>query len=410
LTYGEDYTSVPNISLRVQDIVISNVDTQNMPKNGDIIYQGGSVNTAIYSAVVYSIQELEYNDIQEQSLYNIRVYNYTSTVTQNIPLKILDKTFHLTLAPPTEEINGVVSYRLGRFFNSTLYDINGTITYGNGKAKATSKFLNGLVIGSGQYLINKGQPSGFSVLQSKVYNNYTYQITVEKEISKYRSVLLNLLHPLGMQVLGRYAIKANSSTIIDSQDAVDVAHSLYYYTGREQSNVSMNIIAPTKSTNIIKFNNIGTANISSFISPNSTIQFKTSYGDIINSKITSINSSANTITVDSNVWLVFANVATATAVSGSNNINVNSLTGKYDIINNGKYTNANSPLMDIVRTGDSLSIQNNTSKIVSSVDYINNIIYLTTNITGNTNKSLIAVNRTLTASSIAVKIYGPRTS
>ncbi|WP_339941548.1 hypothetical protein, partial [Undibacterium luofuense] len=62
--------------------------------------------------------------------------------------------------------------------------------------------MNGLVIGQGQYLNSQGQPSSFNVLQSQTYNNFTYQITVEKEIAKYRDILLGLLHPTGTNVIG----------------------------------------------------------------------------------------------------------------------------------------------------------------------------------------------------------------
>ena len=96
--------------------------------------------------------------------------------------------------------------------------------------------------------------------------------------------------------------------------------------------------------------------------------------------------------------------------SGSNTINITSLTGKYDIINNGNYSNTSYPLKDIVHIGDSVLIGNNTSKIVSSVDYANGIIYLTANLTSNAN-SMISVKRNFIANSDYVynqiEIYGP---
>jgi len=411
ITYGEDYISAPSVSLRIQDIVVSNVYLDKLPQNGDIIYQGGSIKSATYFAVVNSIEELLYDAIPGQSLFKLRVYNYnTPNLLSNFPLKIQNKSISLNLAPPTISAAGsnILTYPENYFTNSKLYDSVGTITYGDGNARATSKFLNGLTIGSGQYLSTKGQPSSFSVLQSKIYNNYTYQITVEKEISKYRSVLLNLLHPTGMQLIGRYAMKANTSAVVTSEDSLNFAHSLYYYTQIQASNVSMSVVAPTKSTNIIKFNNIGTGvNIANFIFANSSIQFITANNDIIRSEISSIDSSNNTITIASNVWLTFANVATVTAISGSNVASVNTLTDKYNIINNAKYNDANVPLKDIIRTGDSILISNNTYKIVSSVDYVNNIIHLTSNLTGNTNNSFITVNRTLNANALSVQIYGP---
>ena len=60
--------------------------------------------------------------------------------------------------------------------------------------------------------------------------------------------------------------------------------------------------------------------------------------------------------------------------------------------------------MDIVFAGDKVQLSGNTY-IVSSVDYINGIITITTPILSNTSNSLLSVNRTYTTGS--VKIFGP---
>jgi hypothetical protein len=104
--------------------------------------------------------------------------------------------------------------------------------------------------------------------------------------------------------------------------------------------------------------------------------------------------------------LTFANVAIVTGNSGANVINITSLTGKYDIVNNGNYSNTAYPLKDIVYAGDNVLVDNNTSKTVSSVDYINGKIYLTANLSANAN-SYMAVNRTFSATGNNVIIYGP---
>ena len=200
--YGEDYVTTPNVSIRIQDIVVQGVDIANLPQKGDVLFQGLNTSTASYLSYVNSIKLLQPNGDSALSLYNLRVYNHNTKPNTSLPLKINGKTFTLTMAG--------VQY-------DTSYDTNGVKNYGDGTAKATAKFLNGLTIGQGQYLNSQGQPSGYDVLQSSIYNNYTYQITVEKEIQKYRDILLGLLHPTGMQVLGRYALKSqanfNSSVI-----------------------------------------------------------------------------------------------------------------------------------------------------------------------------------------------------
>lgn len=192
---GEDYTSTPNVSLKVEDIVVANVTISNFPQLGDVVYQGTSVEVSTYSATVNNAVLLQDNGDPTQSLYNLRVFDYKSTPDPTKPLKI-DKGINMIMANTQYDAN----------YNST-----GVRIYGNGLAKANASFLNGLVIGQGQYLDKKGQPSSFSVLQSQIYNNYTYVITVEKEISKYRDILLNLLHPSGMQMLGRYSLKSTAN-------------------------------------------------------------------------------------------------------------------------------------------------------------------------------------------------------
>jgi len=196
LDNGEDYIAKPNVSLKVQDIVVSNVAISNLPQLGDVIYQGTSIDIATYFATVNNVTLLTPNGDPSLSLYNLRVFEYSSIPDPNMVLKINGKNINLLMANTA--------------FNDN-YNSNGVRIYGDGRAKANASFLNGLVISQGQYLDKQGQPSSFDVLQSTNYNNYTYQITVEKEIAKYRDILLNLLHPTGMKMLGRYVLNSNAA-------------------------------------------------------------------------------------------------------------------------------------------------------------------------------------------------------
>ena len=125
--------------------------------------------------------------------------------------------------------------------------------------------------------------------------------------------------------------------------------------------------------------------------------------------VTDLDFINNKVTIDSNVWLTYANVAYVTGQTGTNTINITSLTDAYDIINNGEYSNTSYPLMDIVFAGDRVLVDNNTSRVVKTVDYENGIIYLTTNLSANAN-SLLSVNRTFIANSEIdynqIKLYG----
>jgi len=606
---GEDYISTPNVSFKVQDLVVSGVNNINLPTSGDILYQGATYNTASYIAVVNSITPLvSFND-PSQSLYNLRVYNYTSTPSYTLPLKIDSKSISVQLNNTYPNYN-----------KNTRADKNGVITYGDGTAKGVASFLNGLVLSSGQYLDTTGQPSSFDVLQSTIYNNYTYEITVEKEIEKYRKVLLDLLHPTGMKVLGRYALKSNSRYENYSVEGiVEQGHTLGYYTGNPGSYGSMvaekartnlalwsgdytnsvwnkincsitsvantvdpsgNLVtaqeivppvgaAPTElqqtftstaqyytetftvkstgaryvqlfwgasqstnyanfdlttstvtagtysgatinsigngwytvtltsslsaatgymsvgivdtattprssnytegltytgilvlssqlesgisstnyiptrssaassyqytnaSNNIVSFSGLSGANIQTFIVANDSLSLSTVNGFNVHSEIIQVFSQYLTedmlyesgsedilneagaedllteaanmdyVVLKDNTWLTFANVAYASGNAGSSIINIQSVTNSYDLVNDGHYSNTLYTLMDIVFAGDSIVVANNVEKVVQSVNYVNGIIYLTSNLSENVN-SFISVQRTVSTPTVRI--------
>jgi hypothetical protein len=110
------------------------------------------------------------------------------------------------------------------------------------------------------------------------------------------------------------------------------------------------------------------------------------------------------VVLKDNVWLTYANVAFVTANAGSNVINITSLTGSYDIVNNGEYSNTQYPLKDIVYAGDKVLVANNTEQTVQSVDWEGGTVTLTSNL-ANTVNSLMSVKRTVSTTDVI--IYGP---
>lgn len=393
---GEDYISTPTVSLKVQDIVVSNVYIDNLPQRGDLIYQGSSYSNSTYSATVSEITQLYPFSNTQQSLYNVRVFNYNALPNYTLPLKINSKSIVLNMSNQYPTLNT----------QATRYDSTGVITYGDGSAKANATFMNGLVSSQGQYLDTSGQPSSFDVLQSVDYNDYTYQLTLEREIEKYRTTLMNLLHPTGMKVLGRYVMKSNSYMKSTAIDVLNEAHTLPFYTGTAGSNVMMYGTFSDPSSNTVYFNNLAGANLNGFISNTNTLSFTTANNEKITSRVKTVDYSNNKITIADNVWLSFANIATCTANASSNIINITSITNSYNIINNGIYSNTAYPLKDIIRAGDVILVANNTQKTVLSVDYTNNRLTLTSNL-ANTVNSYISVSRTLTGLDGNVLIYGP---
>jgi hypothetical protein len=426
---GTDYISAPQISLKVQDIQVSNVSTINLPSKGDLIYQGNNILTSTYVATVDSIKVLQPVTDPIKSMYSLRVFNYTTTPNYNLPLKIDSKKISLNVT------NQYSSYNTSTRFSST-----GLITYGDGSAIATATFLNGLNFGKGSYIDSVGQPSSFSVLQSDIYNNYTYELTLQKEISKYRNILVNLLHPNGLKYLGRYSIEQDSNFNLNSIQALYQAHSLAYYTGTGSSLVTMTSDFVNQSNNLVTFNYLAGADLATYVFPNtSTLRITTANNFVISGKVISLtnvfqspianlvqdlNTSSNTVdlmltltnfdlnqvanstiaTLDSNTWLTYANVAYVKATAGSKQINIASFTGSYNIVNNGNYSNPNQPLRDIVYSGDTIQIANNGTQTVANVDYNNNIIYVQT-VLANSVNSLMTVRRTILTNN--VEIFGP---
>ena len=420
---GQDYIAAPNVSIKVQDLIVSNVSFANLPQFGDVVYQGSNPTTSVYTSTVNNVILLVPYADPSQSLYQLRVFNYTTNPNPGQTLNIIGKNIHMV----TQNVA----------YNVQTYNSYGVRNYGDGQARATASFLNGLRISQGQYLDSSGQLSSYDVLQSQQYNNFTYELTVEKEIAKYRSILLNLLHPTGTQILGRYSVKSNAQITTTATEALFQGKPLQYYTGYNGSDAIMSSNFTSLSSNTIYFDNLAGANIATFLFSNqvgyanSIIQLETVTGPNVRSEITSISLAnpedflletgtedlsletgstdlyltGNSVTLLENYWLTFPNVATVTANSGSNTINIVTLTGSYDIINDGAYSNTMYPLMDIVYAGDLVQV-NNTVYTVSSVNYTGGTITVANNFTSNAN-GFLSVNRTLTASDGQVVIYGP---
>jgi len=450
--YGEDYISTANVSLRIQDIMVSGLTLSNLPVSGDIVYQGVNELESTYLATVDTISILIPNVVQENAIYSLRVFNYNSKPQYNTALKVFSKniTMNLSNQISLESLQKIPYYSQISLSSSKYDSANGIITYGDGTAKANSTFLNGLVVGTGQYLDKSGQPSSFDVLQSTQYNNYTYELTANKEISKYKDLVLNLLHPTGMQVIDRFTLDSEGSLNYGISDAQQNGHNLSYYTGTTNSYVIMTspsveflvdsgyvtepvyeeldfgfetdpIVADldfqsnapqfavtnysSSAVNTIYFEYLNGANLANFITSNSVIQFTTSQGDIVYSTVNFVNYVDNYITVTDSTWLNYGNVMVISGNANTNIINIESLTGAYDFFNNGNYTDSNYPLKDVLRVGDNIVVSNNIPTIVVDINYSTNTAYLQLNLANTVNSTNASVSRTYTSSN--VQIFNP---
>ena len=411
---GQDYVGAPNVSLVVQDLIVSNVNLFLLPSAGDTVYQGANINSASYIATVDSLFVIQPDINPANSIYQMRVFNYNSKPVQNTagvvtPLKITSKNASINLVSGYTIIHNTT---FNNSANNSRFDAaNGVITYGDGHAKANAKFLNGLVIGQGQYLDSTGQPSSYDVLQSTIYNNFTYQITLSKEIEKYRDVLLNLLHPTGMQVFGRIAMTSNNHMNFIMEDALFTGEPISYYTNQAVTAQLISGTFASPSNNIISFTNLLGANLANiFVANVSSVVF--SYGsgntDVVKSLVTSVD--GNNITIQDNVWTYFANVATGNARAGNNQvINISTLTGNYDIVNNGQYSNTQLKIADVIRVGDNLYVNGSSQTVTSvalSANVANSVVTLSGPLASGAN-GVISIGRTITSLYNNVQIFGP---
>ena len=169
---------------------------------------------------------------------------------------------------------------------------------------------------------------------------------------------------IGMKVVGRNALKSTGKFTYNIDESLYAGVPMRYYTGNNNTYATVTASFTNKSNSQVAFHNWPLdINLSDFVVSNSTrLVLTPTNGYNIDSKIVSVDDSSNTVTLEANTWLTFGNVATVTAESGSNAINITALTGQYDMMNSGFYSNTAYPLMDIVYAGDKVLVANNTSK------------------------------------------------
>jgi hypothetical protein len=398
--YGEDYVSQPKVSLRVRDIIVTNITKSTIVNSGDIVFQGANVKSYVFKANVDSLKFIQAGTSEIDDKYMLRVYNYSSNTKTNRVLTITRQN------SPNIHMNVVTSYSTFDSDGEYLFK-DGIRTYGNGMAEATAKFFGGIIVGNGIYLNEDGFPSSFQVLESEDFNSFTYQLKVQKSFEVYSSVLYRLLHPAGTKVKPITTIKANTQEIIVHREAfVSNSHTLSYYTGTISSNAAMYATFDKPSNNIIKFTNLSGAVLSNIIKTGTKISFTyNGFGPNVYSEIVSVSDTSNTAVIKDNVYLRFANVAFANLVSSSSMIRVSSLTGRYDLINNGEYRYPLEKMKDIFFAGDKIRANsgvNGYEGTITYVSYSNNVIFVTPSPSFTANLALVSNGRDIQSDDVFI--------
>lgn len=385
---GEDYTSNPDVVLKVMDIIVYNLNELNPPKTGDLVYQGDE-NIPSFRGFVDSIDSVLNQPIKT---YSVRLYNYNGTISST-------DRFYID---QNELGSRDISFDLRSSYNDNGF-VGGVKVYGNGAARANTTFFSGTVILKGQYNGDEGFLSSYGTLQSELYNNFTYILTVEKEFSKYKDILYNILHPASNQVSTRNAIK--SADILSHKDGsscrkiADIKH----FTND-------NVVAVLREPNILKFFNLDKEiyqiPLSTVVTTNSSIRLLSTKGDCFYSEILSIDDEKDTIYLKDSIILDYANVAYGFVIGNTNIVYVAEVTDKYDVINNGNYSNTNNKLTDIAFVGDKISTENNLISYINSIDY-NSWIISTQQILSESgsadNPTLITISRDFVCEEVLVE-------
>jgi len=391
---GEDYVAAPNVYLRVADVAISNVTPSTFPERGETLYQGVSVNNSTYQAKVDSITVLStaFPANSQADIYQLRTYNYTGSYNSLVPIKI------------DREISNVFttfSYDAQNFYtDASTGQPTSIIRYGDGNARANAQFLDGLIVGTGKWLNNDGQLSSLGlVLESLDYNNFTYILSVERALKTYKDLVLNLLHPAGMNLRGRYLLNSANGFNMQTSNTFQVGFDMDTFAGPSAlGRIEIDTGSDQISTNIIRFVNTISANIGNTVFANNVIEFTANNNLRAYSVITEVDWANNQVYTQDNVFVLFANVAVGSANASSNVINITSVTGQYD----GKFVNR-TPANSIIFVNDSVSLNGGPYFTVQQV-FSNGNILIANDSFGPIENALITVNKS--ANTDFVKVYG----
>jgi hypothetical protein len=224
-SFGYDYVSAPIISLRNADLLLSNVTEGQLFVSNTVVYQGTSNTNFTFRALV---------DKYDDDASTLRIFNYIGTLDRNLIIKYDSES---TIAAVTANV--VTS-----------------VFYGDGNARATAKFENGLIRYPGIYLNTDGQPSADKRLQDGIkYHNFSYVIKSSTDYAKFKKPLNDIVHPLGT--------KTFTYRMDDNGENIAIANTLSYVTIDDLPNTynvvfnTTKIISTSATANLVSIVNVG---------------------------------------------------------------------------------------------------------------------------------------------------------
>lgn len=315
ISYGYDYVEAPTVSLRNADLVLANVTAGQLFVSNTSVYQGVSNTTSTFSARV---------DSYDPDTAALRIFNYRGAFDATKTIKSDD---------------GIVSG-----------NVTSSIFYGDGNAKATANFENGLIRYPGIYLNTDGQISADKKLQDgEKYHNFSYIIKSQTDYARFKKPLNDIVHPVGTKTFitkiddnEEMLAEVNTSTFITITSLADTYNIANGSNKIITTNTSANLQATVNvgdlitlanvhrrlqnTVNVVSGSNIlfGTANSVNFINDlqdGDTIYLSTghtvSIKEVTNSSFAILDTIINVTSTSATVNLVY----TATVRANSRNAN-----------------------------------------------------------------------------------------
>jgi hypothetical protein len=205
ISRGFDYVEAPTVSLKVVDMVINEIGATETLSEGELVYQGNSLEDPVFTGLVKKYQ---------RSNNHLRLFNYSgnSFTNFNSSLPFTSEGGVVFTIDTTKRVDAPSSYSAQ--IRST--GLSNPMFYGNGKARARAEFYNGLIRYPGFYLGTDGFLSADKKIQNdSFYHNYSYVIESEKSLTEYRNTIRDIVHPIGTSMLAK--------TIAYSTDQLDTS-------------------------------------------------------------------------------------------------------------------------------------------------------------------------------------------
>jgi hypothetical protein len=232
-------------------------------------------------------------------------------------------------------------------------NVVGISYYGDGRARATASFENGLIRLPGLYTNTDGHVSSDKRIQDGTkYHGFSYIINTTKDYYNFKNALNNLVHPTGTKTfVNRIDINSES---VDKSITDNTIIQVSLTDTFNVSNGSNNMVSTNTSANVASTVNVGDIVILTSVSKRISGTANTTSGSntIIGVASNFINDiiEGDTIYISTGNTVITSNVVNATCIITQNTINVTNTGATIDVVFNDTkvvtFVNANTILVD----------------------------------------------------------------